>query len=179
MKLVDRQNIFFLIVLLGFVLGILYTNFFASDYLAMTGVFSGYYLQEFASKEWELAEYLPRLLWIRIAPMMGLLMVAYSRLHKVGVVMFLIWTGFLWGIYMSIGVIQLGIVGVVFCVLGMFPQMLFYVPAYLIILIFAFKYPDSQWSVLKIGVVMMCMVSGIGVECQLNPQILKWFIELI
>ncbi len=160
-------------------LGILYTNLFASDYLAMTGVFGEYYLQNFASSSMQIEEYLLFVIKIRFLPILILTIIAYSRINKIGIIVFLLWTGFMSGIYMSLGVLQLGFKGILFCVLGLFPQMIFYVPAYMIVIVFVYKYPMSQWSILKVAVVTMCMVSGVVLECQTNPYILKWLIAII
>lgn len=179
MKLVDRQKCFFAVVFIGFIIGILYTNLFALDYMAITGIFSTYYLQGFVSSEIIVGEYLFSVLKVRILPLCVLLIIGYCRLNKVGVVLFLGWTGFLWGIYMSLGVVQLGVVGVLICVLGIFPQVVFYIPAYFIVMVWAYNRPESQWNIMKMAVMILCTISGIVLECRMNPQILKWLITVI
>ncbi len=179
MKLDNEHKAFLILLFVGFVVGILYTNLFAMEYMEMTGVFSTYYLQGFLETEFMISKYLPYILRIRMIPLIALAVVAYSKVNKVGVILFFIWTGFLWGIYMSLGAIQLGVVGIAFCVLGMFPQMIFYVPAYIIVIIFAYNYPESRWNPLKIGVVVLCILSGVILECQFNTQVLSWFITVI
>lgn len=179
MRLVDKQKIFFLITFVGFILGIFYTNLFAVDYMTMTVIFSTYYLQEFLATDLVIGEYLPLLFKVRVLPLLALIMMAYSKANKIGVMIFLAWTGFLCGIFMSLSVIQLGILGIFFCVLGLLPHMLFYAPAYLIIMIFTYKSPHSQWTFMKVIVVTLCMISGIVLECQVNPQMLKWLITFI
>lgn len=177
--MVEKHKLFLGIVFIGFVLGILYTNLLASDYLAMTGVFSGYYLQAFAQTEVTMTECLPYIMKVRLLPLALLLLLAYSRINKVVVIIFLWWTGFLWGIYMSLGIAQLGFKGILFCLAGMFPQMIFYIPAYIIVLIFVYRCPESCWNALKVGVLVLCLISGIILECQVNAQIMKWMINMI
>lgn len=177
--MVENQKKFCAVVFGGFILGILYTNLFASDYLAMTGVFSGYYLQNFASNSVKIEECILFIIRIRLLPLVILMLMAYSRINKIGIIVFLLWTGLLSGIYMSLGVLQLGLKGVMFCVLGLFPHMMFYLPAYMIVMVFVYKYPMSQWNVVKVAVVSMCMVSGVVLECQVSPYILKWLIAII
>ncbi len=179
MGLVERQKVFFSIILLGFIAGILYVNLLASDYLMMTGIFNSYYLQEFTMSNLSVEDYLPNVLYVRITPVIILLIVAYSKWNKVVVYCFCAWTGFLSGIYMSLGIAQVGFKGIILCILGIFPHMVFYGISYLIILIFVYKYPKSGWSAIKILVVMMCMVSGVVLEVLINPQILKWFIGIM
>lgn len=179
MKLVNVQKIFLMIIFIGFLVGILYTNLFASEYMEMTGVFNSYYLQSFLETEFVVSKYLPYILRIRVLPIVILIIVAYSKLSKIGVFLFLLWTGFLYGIYMSLGAIQLGIGGILFCLLGLFPQMIFYIPAYIIVIVFTYNYPESSWNPLKIGVVILCVLSGVVLECQFNSQILSWLITVI
>ena len=179
MKLVERGKGLFLVFITCFILGILYTNLLAVDYLTMTGVFNHYYLREFADSVTNVEEYLPYLLTVRVMPLVCLIVLAYSKVHKVSAVLFLIWTGFLWGIYMSMGIIQMGLKGVLFGLVGLFPHMLFYVPSYLIVLIFTYKYPEARWNPIKVIMIILCMIIGIGLECYINPVMLKGLINYI
>lgn len=179
MKLVDKQNVFFLIMFLGFLLGILYTNLFAAEYIKMTGVFSSYYLQEFLVKEVVIEDCFLQIMKVRLLPIIILIMMAHSKVNKIGVVAFLAWTGFLWGIFMSLGVTQLGFAGVFFCLSSVFPQVLFYIPAYVILLVFTYKYPSIESCGIKLCVVTLCIISGVVVECQICPFIIKWLITVI
>lgn len=177
--MVERQKTFLIIVLIGFVGGILYTNLIAIDYLKITGVFSQYYLQAFASSTLEVGTYLPYVLYVRIIPIIILLLVAYSKFNKLGTIICLVWTGFLMGIYMSLCISQIGLKGIMFSVLGVFPHMIFYGVAYLIIIIYANNYPENRWSGIKIVTVVLCMLVGVVLEVQINPSIMRWFIGIM
>lgn len=177
--MVQKDKFLLFITFLGFILGILYINLIASNYLVVTGVFNSYYLQEFVTTELKLYEYLPSILWQRLSIVGFLLIIAYSSIHKWGVILFCAWTGFLYGAYMSLGIAQLGIAGIVLSILGMFPHMLFYLPAYIILMIFAYQYPNSKWSVEKIIVILLCMIVGIVLECKVNPEVIRWFVNMM
>lgn len=177
--LMSRQKIFFGFIFLGFILGILYMNLIAIDYLSVTGIFNQYYLEDFLETNIGAYEYLPRILWIRIGPLTGIIFLARSRINRLGVIIFLIWTGFLYGLYMTLGIAQLGINGILFCVVGLLPQMICYIPAYLIALIFSYQYPNSQCGIEKIVVIILCILCGIILECQVNPILIKWFINVL
>lgn len=178
MELVNKQKIFYAIIFSGFVMGILYTNLIAVDYLTMTGIFNGYYLSEFANQEIIFTEYLTLVIWRRIYPIAIVLLLTYSKLHKVIVVGMVMWIGFLWGIFMSLGIAQLGAYGIVVCLASVLPQIVFYIPTYLIVGIYGYQYPNSPMNKSKIIVSILCFILGIIMECQVNPYILKWIIKI-
>lgn len=178
MKLVEKQKFFCAIIFCGFVVGILYTNLVAIDYLTMTGIFNGYYLSEFANQKFIIIEYLPRIIWNRLIPLMVVIVLAYSKLHKVIVIGLVMWVGFLWGIFMSLGIAQLGMFGIVVCIVSVMPQIVFYIPTYLIVGIYGYQYPNSSINMSKIIVGSSCFVMGIVMECQVNPYMLKWIINI-
>ena len=147
MKLVEKQKVFCAIIFCGFVVGILYTNLVAIDYLTMIGIVNGYYLRKFVNQRFIITEYLPRIIWNRMIPLVVVMVLAHSKLHKVVVIGFAAWIGFLWGIFMSLGIAQLGIYG--------------------------YQYPNSSVNMSKIIVGSLCFLMGIVMECQVNPYMLK------
>lgn len=175
----SKRKIFFTALFIGFGAGILYMNRFAAEYLTVLGVFNSYYLQDFLESDLLIYEYLARVLWIRIIPLVSMLVLSHLRLNKACVIILFIWTGFLFGLYISLGILQLGVKGIVFCVLGIFPQMLFYIPAYLIGVVTAYNYPMAQFGREKIGAIVLLILVGVALECQVNPIIIKWYINLI
>lgn len=177
--MVQREKLLVVLAFLGFVLGIVYVNLIAADYFVITGVFNNNNLKEFLDIELKMEEYLPMILWVRLAPIVFLVFTAYSSLRKIIVVLFCIWTGFLLGCFISLSILQLGIVGILVCILGVLPQMIFYLPAYLIVVLFAYRYPSSRMSVEKVCVILVCMLLGIILECKVNPTIMRWFINVI
>ncbi len=179
MQRMDVRKLFSTIFVSCFLVGILYTNIFAVDYMVMTSIFNEYYLNNFKGTTLNWIEYIPMLLKVRFIPIVFIVFMAYSKIHKIITLALLGWWGFLWGIYVSLAVISHGIKGVLFSVVGILPQIIFYVPAYFIVLLYCYEYPDTKWNVWKSIAVTFCLISGIVIEGQINPIVLKWFIGIM
>lgn len=179
MNLVDVKKVFLSVFLSGLIIGIVYVNVWASDYLSMTGVFNAYYLNEYLTIKESSFMYILYLLRIRILPMVMLGLFVHTKMRRTVVYIFFLWTGFLWGIYTSMGVVILGVKGVLFCVIALFPHMICYIPAYLILLIYIYDYPQSSWNVYKVSACAACLIMGIFLESTVNPVILGWMIPML
>lgn len=176
--LIEKEQIFGILAMVGVVTGILYVNFYGFDYLTIYGIFNQVYLEGIQANTTINYTYILPILLIRLVPVGYLLLITYAPWHKIGVYLLCMWTGFLLGIYISLGVIQQGIQGAILCFIGVFPQIILYLPAYLILLIFAYKYPKSVWRKEKSWVVILCLCGGVLLECEVNPIILKWYVSL-
>lgn len=179
MNLSETKRIFSVVSSLGFICGILYANMLAHDYLSMTSVFNRYYLELFSKSSLASSDYFVHIALLRSLPLLMIMLFAYTKFHKVGTLGCVLWVGFLWGIYLSIGVLILGIKGVLLCVLGVVPQVFFYVPAYLMVIIYAYHYPIVGWNIGKTLVVMLCTLCGVVLECNINPILMKCFINIM
>lgn len=179
MNVTELKRIFSIIGTLGFIGGIFYTNMLAHDYLSMTSVFNQYYLEEFMGTDILANDFIIHVTILRLLPIIILMILAYTKFHKVGILAMVMWIGFLWGIYLSVGVVVLGIKGIIICVLGIIPQIFFYIPAYLMVMVYAHQYPVVRWNIGKTLVVILCILCGVVIECNLNPMIMKWFINIL
>ena len=179
MHLFERREILIGACLAGFVLGILYSNFIAADSLLLVGNLHTYYLEEFAKRKTQMIEYFPYLLKLRLTPILVIILAKHLKFRKCIVTLFSTWVGFLWGIYACISVAQFGVKGIAFCVIGIFPQIIFYIPAYIMVVVFVYYYPTIQWNSFKTFVFLLCLISGIFLEGQMNPIMLKWFIKML
>lgn len=175
----DKNKMFSVAFFGAFIGGILYTNTIGIHYIGMTSIFNGYYLEQFTQVNILATDYIVQVLGIRMFPLIIILGLAYTKVNKIGTILFVSWIGFLWGIYLSLGVVSQGIKGVILCVLGVMPQIIFYIPAYIIGILFAYSYPSSRWNLWKTIVIGLCILCGIVVECNINPTILKWYIKLM
>ncbi len=86
-------------------------------------------------------------------------------------------TGISGGILLSIAVTELGIRGSIFCLLGIFPQFLFYIPAFLIVLSYCWMYPKSRWSREKNIMSVGMLLSGMIMETYVNSVFAACFSE--
>lgn len=179
MNLTETKRVFSVIVTLGFMGGIFYTNMLAHDYLSMTSVFNQYYLEQFMGVDILVNDYIIHVAMLRLLPLILLIILGYTKFHKIGILGVVLWVGFLWGIYLSIGVVVLGIKGIIICILGIVPQIFFYIPAYLMVMVYAYQYPVVRWNFGKTLVVTLCILCGVVIECNVNPIIMKWFINIL
>ena len=60
-----------------------------------------------------------------------------------------------------------------------FPAIYFYVPAYLLLIRYYYRYPQSEWNGTKTGFTVMMIVVGILSEVYLNPGIVRWFVKVL
>lgn len=179
MNLVDIKKVFLAIFMSGLVVGIIYVNIWAADYLSITGIFNANYLNEYLAISGSSFAYILYLLRIRMLPLVILGVLVQTKMRRMIVYIFFVWTGFLWGIYTSMGVVVLGVKGVLFCVIALFPHMICYIPAYLILLVYMYDYPQSSWNIYKASAFVACLVVGIFLESMVNPVILGWIIPLL
>ena len=135
-----------MLYLIGFGTGILYANFIAKNYVTMTGIFHEYFLNQYTQVKIINEDYLWYLLRWRVMPLALAVCVAnlgFRRLTAAGI---LLWTGFAAGILSVAAVLRMGLCGMLLCIAGIFPQYIFYVPAYLLLIRYYYRYPQSEWG---------------------------------
>ena len=75
------------------------------------------------------------LIRLRVIPFLTLFVLGITKVKRIAVIVFLIWTGFLMGIITSASIIQMGMLGILFNVLSLVPHFFFYVMGYIILLL--------------------------------------------
>lgn len=163
----------FMLFMPGFLCGILYVNFVVPSYLTDMGVFNLHFLEQYAEAKFVAKDYLLYLVGVRLLPFGILSGVMCTRMRKISSFLFLVWTGFSWGILLTMAVFYMGLKGIVFCIIGILPQFVFYVPAYVILLWYGMSYPRSVWNHQKTIFVTVMMLTGLLLEAYVNPVLLK------
>lgn len=176
MKIFHTRKQFLVFFMPGFLLGIIYVNFIAGKYMAEPGIFSDYFLEQFRSVRVEAGEYIWYLLKIRAVPFLALAALSFTKLRKVSAVLFLVWTGISAGILISTAILNMGISGSLLCLVGLFPQFLCYIPAYLVLLWHSYTAPQSHWNRQKTVFVSLAMAVGVILELYVNPALVKAFL---
>lgn len=161
----------------GFILGIAYINFFARRYVAGEGIFERQILEQYVKASFDVREYLFYVLRMRLIPFLLLALTIFMSIRKIVAYAFLLWTGFTSGMILSTAALELGAQGCLFCIVGVFPQMFFYVSAYIVILWYSMMYPHNRWNRQKTGFVIAMMAAGILSEALLNPILVKMFLR--
>lgn len=163
----------------GFLLGIIYVNFIAKKYMAEPGIFSDYFLNQFVNVKIDVRDYIWYLIRLRAVPFIALGFFSFTRLRKAAAVLFLIWAGISGGILVSAAASELGIKGCLLCVTALFPQFLFYIPAFLVLLWYCCSVPQSRWNRQKTVFTVLMMSLGLILELYVNPIIVKGFLTVL
>lgn len=163
----------------GFLAGILYVNLIAKQYVAQPGIFSDYFLNQFGTVKIVMREFIWYLIQLRILPFIVLLMMSFTKFRKITVILFLIWTGISSGILISTAVLRMGIKGSLLCIVGILPQFLFYIPAYLVLIWYSYAYPNSHWNTQKTVFVTVMMLIGLILEAYVNPILMGAFLSTL
>ena len=176
-KYKNQLLIFYLAV--GFFVGILYENIVSRRYGLSIDIFQTYFLQQYKQTEIVAEKYLGYVMKARVVPLMGLCVLTCVKWKKLLAIVNVCWTGFLAGVLMVSAVMQLGMKGILFCVVAMFPHIICYGLAYGILLSYLYRYPKASWNHAKTVFVVLVMFAGVLLETYLNPLLMKLVIGIM
>ena len=177
MKLCKNKNQLLIVLLaVGFFVGILYENIISKNNGITISLFQTGFLEQYKQTEIIPEEYLWYVARIRLTPMLLLFVLSCIKWKKILVSVSLLWTGFLAGVTIVSAVIQLGIKGILFCVAGAFPHMIFYGMTYGIVFAYLYDYPRRQWNGTKTIFMVLLVFLGIVLETYLTPILIKMII---
>ena len=179
MRIHQRKNYFVILYMLGFLCGILYAHFIARNYITMTGIFHEYFLNQYTQTKIVIEDYFLYLLQWRVLPFVAVALLGCTRLRKAAAVACLLWTGFSGGVLAVGAVLRMGAKGMLLCLAGIFPQLIFYIMSYAMLLWYLYKYPESRWNSTKTVFVILMMGAGIITEMYLNPGLVRWFMDVV
>lgn len=195
----DRKNKLFLSFMGGLFFGFLYANFFARSYLENVGFVSDYFQIQYLQQGVDKNQLFPYLLKGRGLSFFLIWLMGSSFIGGILVYAVLSWVGFSVGIYFVAAIIKYGIGGIGFCLAALFPQCLFYIPSFGLVLwqaylinrkkigMATFNRNDflgkrgSREQIFRYFVVLLfgllLLFLGILTESYVNPQILKKILE--
>ncbi|MEE0201020.1 stage II sporulation protein M [Faecalicatena contorta] len=179
MKILHTRKQLFAFFMPGFLLGILYVNLIMKQYTAEPGIFSDYFLKQYQSVSIVAEEYIWYLIKIRAVPFLILLGLAFTKMRKAASIAFLVWTGFSSGMLLSMAVLSMGIKGSILCIVGILPQFLLYVPAYMVIIWYSYTYPQNKWNTQKSIFLGLTMLVGIILEAYVNPILMQGYLRTL
>lgn len=179
MRIRQSGKQFIVFYMAGFVIGIFYANFVVKNYLISSGVFSEYYLDQYANMEIVLEDYLVYILRIRLLPLVVFGALAYTKFRKAAAIGGVAWTGFCSGLVLVEAIMKLGIKGIVLCLLGIMPQFIFYAFAYIMVWWNLYTYPTTRWNAKKTVFVLFMVGIGIIMEGYVNPVLMKMFLKVL
>ena len=175
----NQSRVVILIYMIGFLLGIVYMNMSAGEYISSMGIFNRDFAEQFQKADIEGVQYLGYLIRLRVLPAIILAILGTTRFRKIGSTAFLVWTGILCGVYFTCAVMNHGVSGVLFCVVGLLPHMACYLFAYGILLMTIFFYPKKQWNYEKTIAFCLAICMGIALEYKANPVLVKLILKRV
>ena len=162
----------------GFLCGILYANFFLKQAVVETNLFNLEFLKKYAEMDSFGNAYFLYIMQIRIAPFLLLMLLAFTKIKKILMPATVMWCAFSGGTVLTIAILKMGMKGILLCIACMIPQIVCYIGAYLVLLIYCVQYPRNQWNQSKTIFVFTMMFVGILIETYLTPTIVKFFLRL-
>lgn len=174
-----KNQLLIVFLVVGFFLGILYENIIARSQGVSVNLFQSYFLEQYAQTEIIAEDYLWYVAQLRLVPFLGICILGCLKWKKVLVGTILVWTGFLTGVFTVSAVMQLGIKGILVCLAGLLPHMIFYGVAYSVLLIFLYRYPQRQWNTQKTIFIIILVFLGIMTETYLNPFLMRLVVRIL
>lgn len=178
-KILHTKGQMLSLFMIMFLLGILYVNIFAKHSVTELQVFSEYFLTQYTGMDVDAREYLLYLTRIRLLPFILVLVLTFTKVRKISAAVTVFWTGFSGGILLSLAAMNMGIKGILLCIVGIFPHFLFYIPAYIVLLVYSWQYPSNQWNRQKTVFIAAAMLTGILTEAYINPGLVRGFLNLL
>lgn len=134
-KLIQFQithiKLFLVIFMIGFVVGILFTNLFGKTYISGTGILSEYFLNKYKYVEINSARLFLETIKMRSETLILIWLLGSTILGLAAICGYLCWLGFTTGIFLTVAVMKFGIKGIFICLGGMLPQYFIYIPLFL------------------------------------------------
>lgn len=176
-KIKNQLLILFLVV--GFLSGILYANVVSGNGVFLSELLKKTTLHQMGQVEIIHEEYFWYIAKERCYYLGILFVLACLKWKKILVGTILGVSGFLYGVLMVLAVLQLGIKGILFCLFGLLPQMIFYGMAYGVLLSYWYYFPERKWSRMKTIFVIVMFSVGIITEVYINPLLVKGIVRII
>lgn len=172
----DRKNInsgvYLILFFAGLLAGIIFVQ--GQKDTAFAGIFSEYFLNQYASLRIDYEKLFRYVAGCRCGQYALLVCCGALAMAPIlfGILIFVF--GMTWGTMISISTIRLGFKGVVVCVAGVVPQILFYVPAFGWLLLWIWKQGNNRKKYLLLAAAgFFFLFFGIITEVYINPLVLQ------
>lgn len=179
MRMEKSRRYFIVAFMAGFVSGSVFANVIAKQYVLTSGIFNPYFLNQYSQSEITAKEYILYLCGIRILPLCFIVVAGQTKIRKISSISVLVWAGFAGGLLACAGILNMGIQGLVFLLIGLSPQILFYAMAYLVVIWYFFHYPQARWNAAKTIFVILFVLTGLLMEAYVNPILMKLYLNTL
>lgn len=178
-KYKNANQLLIILLVVGFFVGVIYENIISRNQLVTTVIFSKSNLQRYLQTNVIAEKYFWYVIKDRVIFLIVICLLSCVKWKKLFVALCLLLTGFFIGSFCVGAVLQLGIKGLLLCLAGLFPQMLFYGFLYGVLFVHWFYYPERQWNQTKTLFTVILFVIGILLEVYVNPIVVKFVIGIL
>lgn len=175
----NRNQAFFLILVLGFFVGILLENFLFAESDAGMVLFQEFFLQNFSKSDLKANDFLVYIFIQRVKTFVIVLLLGNLKWKKSVAGCCLAYVGMLFGAISVQSVVWLGMKGIILCVLALFPHSIFYGMAYWIYFYYLVEEGRRRWTVEKTTFVVVMMLMGMLLEAYVCPFFIKIYLRFL
>lgn len=175
----NKGQLLIILLAVGFFVGIIYENIVARSSVSLAKLFVRGNLELYLQTNIISEKYLWYVAKARLVLLATICIFSCFQWKKLFVILCLVMCGFFAGMISVAAVIQLGIKGILLCVAGILPHVIFYVLAYSMLFLYWFRYPESRWNRAKLVFVIIMFLTGIVLETYVNPVLVKLIIKIL
>lgn len=179
LKYKNKNQLLIILLVVGFLIGVIYENIVSKSQVVTTEIFSKSNLQRYLQTDVIAEKYFWYVIKDRVFFLLLICVLSCVRWKKIFVSLCLILVGFFTGTFCVASVLHLGIKGILLCIAGLFPQMLFYGFLYVMLFIHWFHFPERQWNRTKMLFVLIMFIVGLILEIYVNPLVVKYVIGIL
>ena len=180
MKYVQHKSqLLMMILVVGFFIGILYENVALTKSLDTLQIFEEEQLEMLRYANIKQPEYIFYIIKMRSVPILAALFLWNFRWRKPVLLTGVGWAGFICGRMLVAGVIGRGARGILLCLAVLFPHFVFYVCAYLILILYLWSETKRRWKKAKTAGVLGMFLTGLLLEIYINPIVLNFILKWV
>ena len=175
----NYKQILLIFLGVGFVLGVVYENVIYIRQQGIETYFRDDVLQQIKTETISTVQYLFFVLRMRLRMLIPVMLFGLVKWKRLFVNFFLLWVGYLLGIFFVNAIIWRGMGGILLCVAMLFPHMIFYILGYYIIICNYYRHSEQLWSGKKVLMCITLFLIGFFLEVYVNPMIVKGILYLV
>lgn len=174
-----KNQLLIIVLVVGFFIGVIYENIVSKSQEVTTELFLKSNLQRYLQIDIIAEKYLWYVIKDRVFILLLICLLSCVKWKKLFVSLCMILIGFFAGTFCVASLLHLGIKGLLLCIAGLFPQLLFYGFLYGMLFIYWFHYPARQWNRTKTLFIILTFVIGLILEIYVNPLVVKYIISIL
>ena len=179
LKFKNKNQLLIILLVVGFLIGVIYENIVSKNQIVTTEIFSKSNLQRYLQTDVIAEKYFFYVIKDRMSFLLVICALSCVKWKKIFVSLCLIIIGYFAGTFCVASVLHLGIKGILLCIAGVFPQILFYGFLYSMLFIHWFHFPSRQWNRTKMLFILIMFVIGLILEIYVNPLVVKYVIGIL